>query len=246
VGIAGGDTGRAVIADLESHGVVCRFIQSAHPTRVCITVIERSTRKTTELVQEAAPVTREEAHALYRLILEEAAKSSIIVCSGTIAPGVGDGLYGNIACERGEGRDIIVDAKGRTLEYTLPMGAIVKCNKTELCETMKCELDEAIEGCFFVGAKAVIVSNGSRPTVVSTRGQRWMIPSPKVKLVSPIGSGDAMAAGLAVGLERGMLIQEAAKLGVACAASNAMSTIAGDIDPAVVESLFEHIKVEDA
>lgn len=246
IGIAGGDTGHAVRTDLDSCGVVCRFVESPHPTRVCVTVIDESTSQTTELVQEAPPSSAQERDALLAIVDTLAEQASVVVCSGTIAPGIGNDLYQTIATRVGAGRSVIVDAKGEALRLATSRGVIVKCNRTELCETFGGEFDAALSACFDHGAAAAVVSDGPRPTTVATRSARWSIASPAIKLVSPIGSGDAMAAGLAVGIERGFPIQEAAKLGVACAASNAMSTIAGDIDPAVVQSLQGQINVAEA
>jgi tagatose 6-phosphate kinase len=58
-----------------------------------------------------------------------------------------------------------------------------------------------------------------------------------VTVVSPIGSGDATAAGIMAGLADGMDVPTACKLGVACGAANAMTPLAGHVERADVERL---------
>jgi fructose-1-phosphate kinase PfkB-like protein len=51
--------------------------------------------------------------------------------------------------------------------------------------------------------------------------------SPRVTAKNPVGSGDAMMAGIAVGLWRGESMVEAIRLGIACGAANAMTVEPG-------------------
>jgi len=60
------------------------------------------------------------------------------------------------------------------------------------------------------GAKAVHATDGSSKLSLN-------IKPPHVKAKNPIGSGDAMLAGIAVGLTQGKTMLEAVRLGVACA-----------------------------
>jgi 1-phosphofructokinase family hexose kinase len=240
IGIAGGDTGRILREDLDHFGVAHRFVESAQPTRVCVTLIDRKSRQTTELVEEApqsGPYERELVLDAIRQLLPPA---RAIVCSGTIAPGIGDDFYATIAaiahsaiCEL----PVIIDAKGDSLRQACRHRVIVKCNVEEMRATFGGSLDEAISACFGEGAKAIIVSNGAKPTLIATPASRWSVESPAIHVVSPIGSGDAMAAGIAVGLTRGLSLAEATILGVAAAADNATHVAAGVIDPDAVQQI---------
>jgi tagatose 6-phosphate kinase len=70
------------------------------------------------------------------------------------------------------------------------------------------------------GAKSIYVSEspGARASTFSP---------PRVQTKNPIGSGDAMMAGIAVGLVRGQPILEAVRFGAACGAANAMTAEPG-------------------
>jgi fructose-1-phosphate kinase PfkB-like protein len=59
-----------------------------------------------------------------------------------------------------------------------------------------------------------------------------------VKAVNPIGSGDAMLAGMAAALLQGVSMSEAIRWGVACGAANAMTTQPGNVRLADVRGLL--------
>jgi tagatose 6-phosphate kinase len=81
------------------------------------------------------------------------------------------------------------------------------------------------------GAKAVHVTDGlsRRPL---------LIKPPRVKAKNPIGSGDAMLAGIAVDLLRGKPMVAAVWLGVACGAANVMTSEPGFVRLSDVKRLY--------
>jgi fructose-1-phosphate kinase PfkB-like protein len=86
------------------------------------------------------------------------------------------------------------------------------------------------------GAKSVYVLGNSDHAVMR------LIP-PRVQAKNPIGSGDAMMAGIAVGLVRGESFTEAVHLGIACGAANAMTMEPGFVRLADVKRLCStHLK----
>ena len=65
-----------------------------------------------------------------------------------------------------------------------------------------------------------VLTNGERETmVIDEQGER-LIPPARAVAVNPIGCGDAVTAGVAAGLNRGMPLYDAAKLGMEWAALN--------------------------
>lgn len=245
-GLLGGDAGRSLRAELDALGIGHAFVESRSPTRVCVTVIDRATAQATELVEEAGPTDADEVAQLLATIERIGAEARVIVCSGTIAPGAPADLYAQIA-RRMAGRPTIIDARATSLRSTLQHGVIVKCNRAELgdCVGLPVDSDDAlrraIEWTIDAGAGAVIVSDGSAATWVHDGRTIETIPTPRVDVVSPIGSGDAMAAGVAAGIERGWPVLDCARLGVACGAANAQTAIAGAVDADEVQRLFRSL-----
>ena len=62
--------------------------------------------------------------------------------------------------------------------------------------------------------------------------------------VNPVGSGDAVNAGLSLGLARGDGLEAALALGIAAGSANATTFSGGDVDPALVETLRAQVVVD--
>lgn len=72
----------------------------------------------------------------------------------------------------------------------------------------------------------------------------WRVRSPGIEAVSAVGSGDAFAAGLAIGLRRGDPLPDACRLAAACGAANALTPLAGHLRTEDVTQLSADVIVE--
>ena len=63
--------------------------------------------------------------------------------------------------------------------------------------------------------------------------------------INPIGSGDALTAGLMAGLTRGISPEECFRLGMAVAAANTLTWDACRFDAAAVEALLPQIQMDE-
>jgi sugar/nucleoside kinase (ribokinase family) len=61
--------------------------------------------------------------------------------------------------------------------------------------------------------------------------------------VNPIGCGDCLAAGLAIGLNRGQSLKEAVRLGMAAAADNVTQLQPARLDPQRVQGWLGQISL---
>jgi fructose-1-phosphate kinase PfkB-like protein len=66
---------------------------------------------------------------------------------------------------------------------------------------------------------------------------------PEIKVVNTIGSGDSMVAGFASGLARGYTLEEAFRLAMACAVTNAQYMEIGFVDVVNVQKHLEGIRI---
>ncbi len=232
-GIIGGETGITVCKNLESLSVKHDFVISQRPTRVCVTVIDQEHNHATELVEESPIADDVNQQDILTRVAAHAQHASSIVCSGTIAKSLSDDLYKNaiqIARKINPNIHAIVDVKGEPLVRAIPCGIIVKCNRQEILATQNTDdLHPAMQKTIDHGAAAIIVSDGPNPTKLTDGKNWWTITSPKINAINPIGSGDSLAAGLACGLEKGLSIAEATRLGIACAIENTQHLTAGFI-----------------
>jgi len=243
-GFLGGDTGKFIRADLAACGVANDFVDVAPKTRTCITILDQHHQHVTELVEEAQRVERQAWEQLDAKIDELLPRAKMMVLSGSLPPHAPDDFYARcVRKANGRGVRTIVDASGPPLIAALgarPM--IVKPNRAEFTRTFGAsEIPPRVSG---DGAEWVVVTEGKAGASVSDGKHSWRIGSPQVQAVNPIGSGDAVAAGLAVALVRGQAMPDACRLAIACGAANAMTPKAGHVLPADVELLQQKVDVE--
>jgi 1-phosphofructokinase family hexose kinase len=238
-GILGGDRASLVRRDLDRAGIPHDFLDVDAPTRMCVTVIDSQAHSATELVEESSPARSSDAARLLDHLKGLLASAKVLVMSGTLAPNLGDDFYGRcVKLARDRNVQTIVDAKGAALERAaIERPTVLKPNRNELVQTFGADHRAAIARCIELGAQWAVVTDGPRETIVSNGREFWKLDAPAVALISPIGSGDALAAGIAVGIVRGQSIPDACTLGVACGAANAMTALAGHVDRETVQQL---------
>ena len=65
-----------------------------------------------------------------------------------------------------------------------------------------------------------------------------------IEAVNPVGSGDAVTAGMAVELSRGKDVSEAIVTGMACGAANALTLVSGLLKPDDVVRLRSEVQIK--
>ena len=127
---------------------------------------------------------------------------------------------------------------------------VVKPNRSELAKTLDVPIEsdsalrDAIKQLIELGPHWAVITEGKAGVIVSDGERFWRIRSPAVKAISAIGSGDALAAGLACAIARGESMPHACRLAVACGAANAMTPIAGLVHQQDVDTLLSNVVIE--
>lgn len=253
-GLLGGPRGRLLRDDLDRLFIAHEFVDVEAPTRLCITVVDDATASATELVEESHPVAPHDAPNLLNGLSATLASSQagVLVLSGSLAPGVPDDFYARCVDRSADvGVVTIVDASGPALLRACEAGpAVVKVNAMEFCRSFGVEpadeqelVDRIRDAAGSLGAW-IVVTRGPAPVWASDGDEFVTAEAPTVQVMSPIGSGDAFAGGMAHALARGDAIDDALRLGIACAAANATTPHAGHVDRELVESLFRSIRVK--
>jgi tagatose 6-phosphate kinase len=252
VGFAGGTRGRFLAEDLEAAGVQTQFATVEAQTRLCTTILDRSAGATTELVEEAGAVTDAQCAHLEEIIdlwlgAANDAASDVMVFSGTLAPGVPADF---ISRWISRGPRVIVDAKGEPLRLAIERGGecVVKVNRQELAQTIGADLHgerEVVEAAKRTCPRDgwVIVTMGRDGLIGYDGSDVWRVRGPELKAVNPIGSGDAVAAGVAAGISWGLPFGQVLRLGAACGMANALTLLAGQVRTDDVEQLRGAIEV---
>lgn len=233
----GGDTGRFIRDDLARDNIQHDWVDTDSPTRTCVTIVDRNSATATELVEEHAAVPANVPEKLLQLLRKLLPNSRSLVLSGTLAPGTGDDFYAD-CCQIAANLKVpvILDARGEPLMRALPQHPlVVKPNRQELAAMMGEALDDdaalrrAMNQLHQRGAQWVIITMGKNGAAASDGKSFWTIPAIPVHAISPIGSGDAFAAGLAAGIAAGREVIDACRLAAACAAANTLTLGPGNL-----------------
>jgi tagatose 6-phosphate kinase len=246
-----GGPGRAAIeAEFAELGVPLRAVPCCAATRTCTTILDRSTRSTTELVENARPLAPDELAAFIAAYSEEMAQAQVAVLTGSLPHGAPIGLYHDLIGRTSAAA--IVDARGPELLAALPgRPLVVKPNREELARTVGRALREdadllaAMRGLNSAGAQWAVVTAGREAVwVTSTNATYRFVPPAVDAVVNTIGCGDALAAGLAAAVARGETVIDAVRYGMAAAADRLRSLLPGRLDPRRVAEIARGIVVD--
>jgi tagatose 6-phosphate kinase len=245
-----GERGDALLADLDRAGIRHDFVRVQPPARQCVTVIDRAAGTATELVEESQAVSVEDWAGLNAKVAALAEGARGCVFSGSLPPGAPADFYRRALGVVGGRVPAILDTRGGPLREALhERGFVAKLNRDELSETIGQPVDrdatlaDAVRATAPPGVSLVVTAGAG--AVVAWDGQRlWRVLPPRVESKSAVGSGDAFAAGMMLGLLRGQGLAQACAIGAACGAANAMTDLAGHLSPADVDALLPRVPVE--
>lgn len=258
-GLAGGLTGQAVLDGLRGTGIVAGFTPIAGETRRTFAVAD-SARGQTALFNEPGPaVTEDEFREFAGTYQRTVAASELVVLSGSLPPGVPDHAYAwLVTAAAAAGVPALLDSSGAALVLGAAAGpAIVKPNLAELEEAAGRQLrrpdgpeltavERAAGELRCSGPGAVVVSLGSGGLLAVTSAGTWHARPPGHVPGNPTGAGDAVAAGLADALARGLdwpaRLRHAVALGTAAVAT----PVAGEFAAADYERLVTTVEIVGA
>ena len=250
--LVGGHPGAHVVDMIrEQDGVDCIPVWVASPTRTITTVLEQPIHRQTAFFEPGSRVTDDEAAALEAAFREAVADAAVVAFSGTVPDPNIEALYRDLVrIANDAGAVTILDAHGP--EFALGLGSVphmVKPNVAEAEELVGFSLDsieakwKGIDVFHEKGVKLVALSLGARGAFVSDASQRLHAAPPAIEEVNPVGSGDALVAGFAIGLMEGLDLAETARLAIAAGTANAMSWDIGHFTREEVEGIMPLVEV---
>lgn len=227
-GFLGGETGSLIRRSMNRDGIRHDFVEVAQLTREGVTYRE-SNGMVTAVFEPSEPVTNAEADRLARKVASLSGKSAWIVCSGSSPCDASDDLFAAmIADARSRGVKTVLDSYGLSLKRAWAAApTIVKPNRHEYAMTfgkslrgirsVRAALDEALN----LGIECAVMTDGAGVTYAATKQGYWKIQNPRIRAVNPVGSGDAMVAGILYGLKQGWDFPRSLVFGSAAGVANA-------------------------
>jgi tagatose 6-phosphate kinase len=256
-GLAGGLTGQVVGDGLAGTGIRVELTPIAGETRRTFTVSD-TTHGRTALFNEPGPaVTASEYEQFFAGYQEALASGAAVVLSGSLPREVPDDAYaGLIAAAASAGVPTILDTSGAALRHGVAAGpCVVKPNLAELETAAGRRLGTAGEADLaavehaareLAGQGTVVVSLGSLGLLAVGEDGTWLARPPELVSGNPTGAGDAVVAGLADGMVRGMDWPERLRHATALGVATARAPVAGEFGMADYERLRPAVRVTAA
>ncbi|HOB50389.1 MAG TPA: 1-phosphofructokinase family hexose kinase [Mycobacterium sp.] len=254
---AGGPAGEAVCNLLTAEGLAMHRVRIGGVTRENFTVNEENTAKQYRFVLPGPHLTvAEQTECLSHLRREvssafgdqaSAAGPPVVVASGSLPPGVPLDFYQQVAnlCDE-LGATLLLDTSGGGLQNVESGAFLLKPSARELREYANRPLETESEqiavalGIVARGvARHVLVSIGAGGAVLVSDGRaRKFAAVPIPPGGSGVGAGDAMVAGVAVGMLRGWPLERAVRLGIAAGSATLLTPGNAPCTRADTERLF--------
>jgi len=225
------------------------WVESNSSIRFCHTLIEKTEKKVTELVEESETVEPGTEKRLLDSFSALIKNFSTLIISGTKAAGFSDDLIPEMVRQaRAEGCRIILDIRGKDLLNSLAFKAdLIKPNLFEFISTFAPEqiFQNSVQGSDteikeLTGKIWADLYNKYKCSLVLTRGPKpvWFAEKEKIEEfpfecnepLNTTGSGDAFTAGLAAALDSGASFGDAVANGVRCGNLNALLLRPGVIE----------------
>ena len=227
---AGGGTGTMLGNLLSAEGIMIQPVEVEGFTRENLTVFERASKLQYRFGMPGPNLTETELAACTEAVLYS--QSDYVVASGSLAPGVPDDYYAQLADKvHAQGGRMIVDTSGIALEAMRGAQAfLLKPNLHEL---------EVLSGEKFMGetqlktvgrrlisdgmAEVLVVSMGSQGAMFITADDAAHLRPPVVPIRSKVGAGDSMVGGIMVGLAEERDLLDAVRYGIAAGTAAVMT-----------------------
>lgn len=247
VGWAAGYAGQFIAAGLQAEGLPAEWGWCPGESRTCLSIVDPLRGGVTELYESGPAVPAAQLEELRALVARLAPGAAFVTLTGSLPPGVPADFYADLArSAAAAGAPVALDCGGEALRLGLESGCLtlIKPNQAEL-EALLGRTFHNLEECRQAALDTstrygtlVVLSLGAQGAVAARAGETWLARPPALEVVSAVGSGDSLLAGLAQGLAQGLPLPEALRRGVAAGSANALSVGAGRFTRAEFEQVL--------
>ena len=229
---AGGLTGRRLQELLDEEGMNHQPFPIEGVNRESLVILEESTGQQYRFGMPGPQVQKEEWETFIREFASIETPPDYVVASGSLPPGAPLDFYAQVArVGKKRGAKVIIDALGEVLDAALREGVfLLKPNVREFRDLVGNEIKEESQ----IKAEArkmvkngrcevLVISLGAAGALVVSEEFVEHILPPTVPIVSKVGAGDSMVAGIVLSLARGNPLRESVLFGVAAGTAAVMT-----------------------
>ena len=250
-GFAGGHAGAYIEDALKPFGIRSAFYHVDAESRSCINIWDEVNQVQTEFLEPGFTLTEEDFagfEAKFRQLVQEA---KVVAMSGSVPKGLDGTAYQRLVkIVKDAGIPVILDTSGKLLEMGIEaIPTMIKPNIDEIrmltgkrCDDIS-EIIEAARAIHERGVKIVAVSLGADGSLAVGDDGIFRARVPKIDAVNTVGCGDSMLAGFALGLSKGLPLEETLRLASAISAAAAMREETGFFVMEDMEKLLPQIEI---
>lgn len=249
MGLVGGNMGN-LLADLaRQEGLSAHWTPMKSESRSCLILVEPG-RDATVVNERGALVEEDECLAFCKDAWEMSVNAGIVCVSGSLPPGFSlETFHAWLAGLVERNKPVWVDTSGPALNTALQVkGLNLKVNAVELSEALGTEISDEKQASnvgrqlVAQGIPSVAVTLGKVGAVLVSAAGAWFAPSPRIDIVSSVGSGDAFLGGLTFALAESLQPELALCTGVAAGAANALHFGGGIFSKRDFDELHAQVK----
>jgi tagatose 6-phosphate kinase len=252
-GVLGGTIGEYIVQELNRSQIPNDFLKIDKESRNCIAILHEGMQ--TEILESGPALTNEEGTDFLEKFEDLLTKVSLVTISGSLPKGLRVDFYQKmLTISQKKGIPVVLDSSGEPLKAALlhkEKPFAIKPNLTELSQLLGKEVDsrisslkQALDHEWFKGIEWIVVSMGRDGAFVRHGTDDYRVTLPTIDVVNPVGSGDAVVAGLAVALKRNRPVETVLKTAMTTGMLNTMEAGTGSINMAKFEQYFDLVKID--
>jgi 6-phosphofructokinase 2 len=229
---AGGLTGERLQELLNEEDLVHRPLPIEGSIRDNLVILEESTGQQYRFGMPGPEFQKKEWEQFLQELSTIEPSPDYLVASGSLPPGVPADFFAQVArVGKKRGAKIIIDTSGEALEKAIQEGVyLIKPNAREFRElvgediTEESQIKSEAQKMVKSGrCEVLIISLGAAGALMVSKEITEHILPPTVPIVSKVGAGDSMVAGIVLSLSRGKSIRESILFGVAAGTAAVMT-----------------------
>jgi len=251
-GFVGGRTGEAILEALKQEGLQHDFVTINSTTREGFTIIDAQTGQRTAVFEPGHLLAQNDIANLTAKVVDYLPYcQALALCGSMPCTGFDDFFAHLIEAARQYGVPVMLDTYGEPLLCGLAASPnFLKPNRDEALEAFGIDAREPhgkrslLEKFAASGATHVFLTDGERPVAIYADGEFFLARPPEIRLVNPLGSGDAMVAAFIYGYLHGLSTPMLIAFTIAGGTVNAREFLPGFADLDQITTMAAQIEIE--